>query len=376
MSLTGADLPPNTNELTATRVLYRAAIFAIAMVALALLLLQLKFVIIQVFAAVIVAAGMAPLVGRATDPRRTHIFGWRLPKAAVVVLIYIVIGLVLIVVGSIMISSAVEALDSLLARAPEYASQIDTWVSDLQSRFPFLADLHVVDLFGGTSGLSQSISAALTRLVGAASILLTIFGGAVNVLFVLFMALYITVDGGKILDYTIVFFPLSRQPQARRVMTNIAVRLSHWVVGQLLLALVIGTVAGIGLGLLGVPGAPVLAVIWMVAEFIPGIGPFIAAVPSILLGFLAGPTTGILATIFTFAWSQVESNVVTPRLMGRAVEMNSLVVLVALLVGNELLGLLGALFAIPAAAAIAVVVDELRSQRLEYLEKEAAHGSD
>ena len=56
--------------------------------------------------------------------------------------------------------------------------------------------------------------------------------------------------------------------------------------------------------------------------------------------------------------------------------MNSLVVLVALLVGNELLGLLGALFAIPAAAAIAVVVDELRSQRLEYLEKEAAHGSD
>ena len=59
MSLTGADLPPSTNELTATRVLYRAAIFAIAMVALALLLLQLKFVIIQVFAAVIVAAGMA-----------------------------------------------------------------------------------------------------------------------------------------------------------------------------------------------------------------------------------------------------------------------------------------------------------------------------
>src|SRR4051794_37819068 len=172
MSPTGADLPPSTNELTATRVLYRAAIFAIAMVALALLLLQLKFVIIQVFAAAIVAAGMAPLVDRATDPRRTHIFGWRLPKAAVVVLIYLVIGLVLTVLGSIMITSAVEALDSLLARAPDYASEIDTWISDLQARFPFLADLHVVDLFGGTSGLSQSISGALTRLVGAASILL------------------------------------------------------------------------------------------------------------------------------------------------------------------------------------------------------------
>jgi len=110
--------------------------------------------------------------------------------------------------------------------------------------------------------------------------------------------------------------------------------------------------------------------IWFIAEFLPGIGPFIAAVPSILLGFLAGPTTGVLATIFTLAWSQIESNVVTPRLMGKAVEINSLVILVALLVGNELLGLLGALFAIPAAAAIAVVVDELRQQRLEYLAAE------
>jgi predicted PurR-regulated permease PerM len=147
------------------------------------------------------------------------------------------------------------------------------------------------------------------------------------------------------------------------------------VVGQLLLALVIGTVAGIGLGLLGVPAAPVLGMIWFIAEFMPGIGPFIAAVPSILLGFLAGPTTGVLATIFTFGWSQIESNVVTPRLMGRAVEINSLVILVALLVGNELLGLLGALFAIPAAAAIAVVVDEFRRQRVAYLAKEGDFGT-
>jgi predicted PurR-regulated permease PerM len=366
---------PSPTELTATRVLYRAAIFAIAMVALALLVLQLKFVIIQVFAAVIVAAGMAPLVARATDPQRAHIFGWRPPKAVVVVLIYLVIGVLLVVVGSIMISVALDGLNSLVTRAPEYAATIESWLADLQATSPVLADLHLVDVFGGASGISQTLSRVLGQLLGAASVLFTIFGGAVNVLFVLFMALYMTVDGEKILNYVIVFFPLSRQPQSRRVMTNIVDRLSHWVVGQLLLALVIGTVAGIGLGLLGVPGAPVLGMIWLIAEFIPGIGPFIAAVPSILMGFLAGPTTGVLATIFTLAWSQIESNVVTPRLMGRAVQINSLVVLVALLVGNELLGLVGALFAIPAAAAIAVIVDELRKQRLEYLDKQRQFGA-
>jgi predicted PurR-regulated permease PerM len=360
----------NATELSAARVLYRAAIFTIAMVALALLLLQLKFVIIQVFAALIVAAGMAPLVARATDPNTAHVFGFRPPKAVVVVLIYLVVGVILIIVGSIMIGNAVDGLNGLVARAPEYGNTIDTWLADLQARSPVLADLHLLDLLGGASGISQSLTSVLGRVLGAASLLLSVFGGVVNVLFVLFMALYMTVDGEKILDYVIVFFPRSRQPQARRVMTNITNRLSHWVVGQLLLALVIGTVAGVGLGLLGVPGAPVLGMIWFIAEFIPGIGPFIAAVPSILIGFLAGPTTGVLATVFTFTWSQIESNVVTPRLMGRAVEMNSLVVLIALLIGNELLGLLGALFAIPAAAAIAVIVDEFRRQRLEYLEQE------
>ncbi len=370
MTASGSEVNTNTNELTATRVLYRAAIFAILMVALGLLLLQLKFVIIQVFAAVIIAAGMAPLVARATDPERAHLFGWRPPKAAVVVIIYAVVGFLLIVLGSIMISVALDGLTTLLNRAPAYASTIESWLADLQSTSPVFQDLHVLDLFGGASGISQTLSTVLGQLVNAASVLLTIFGGAVNVLFVLFMALYMTVDAPRILEYVIVFFPLSRQGQARRVMVNITDRLSHWVVGQLLLAGVIGTVAGIGLGLLGVPGAPLLGMIWFIAEFIPGIGPFIAAVPSILLGFLAGPTTGVLATIFTFSWSQIESNVITPRLMGRAVEINSLMVLVALLVGNELLGLLGALFSIPAAAAIAVVVDEFRDQRLQALEQQ------
>jgi len=173
----------NATELTTARVLYRAAIFTIAMVALALLLLQLKFVIIQVFAALIVAAGMAPLVARATDPNRAHIFGWRPPKAAVVVLIYLVIGVLLIIIGSIMIGNAVDGLDTLVALAPVYASTIDAWLASLQAASPLLAEMHLIDLFGGTTGISQTLSSVLERVLGAASLLLTLFGGVVNVLF-------------------------------------------------------------------------------------------------------------------------------------------------------------------------------------------------
>jgi hypothetical protein len=104
--------------------------------------------------------------------------------------------------------------------------------------------------------------------------------------------------------------------------------------------------------------------VWAVCVLIPGIGPFISVVPTVFLGFANGPTTGVLATIFAIVWSQLENNVIVPRVMNHTVKLNPLVVLSAVLIGHELLGLAGALFAIPIAAALAVVVDEVHEQRL------------
>jgi predicted PurR-regulated permease PerM len=311
---------------------------------------------------------LPPTVARLTDYERTRSWRWRPPPALVVVLIYLVIGLVLLVLGTILLRVALTQGTLLIERAPQYAATVQDWYTTAASRVSLLAGLDPLDLIGGASGLTQWVVGAMRQMLNVASLLLTVFGGAINVIFILFIALYLTVDGPSIRDYLLVFLPTSRQAQARRVITHISYRLGHWVAGELILCVIIGAGAGIGLGLLGVPGAGLLALVWAVAELIPGIGPFISAIPSILLGFLAGPTTGILATIFTLAWSQLENNVIVPRVMGRAVKLNPLVVLVSLLVGNELLGLAGALFAIPAAAALAVVVDELHQERLLQLE--------
>jgi predicted PurR-regulated permease PerM len=355
------------SEAALARALYRAVVFGVVIVALVLLGLQLKWVLLQLFGAAIVAAGMAPVVRRFAAPGGVRPWRWRAPAALVVVLIYLLIAVVVLVLGTIMLRAVVEQVTTLLVRAPDYAAELQTWDALLAERWPVLARFDLSSVYGGTAGLSQWLSTLLDQARSAAGLLLALFGGAINVIFVLFMALYLTVDGSSIRDYLVVFLPLGRQEQAGRVITNISLRLGHWVVGQLLLSVVIGVGAGIGLGLIGVPGASLLSLVWAFAEFIPGIGPFISAVPSIVLGFLAGPTTGILATVFTLLWSQVESNIITPRVMGRAVELNPLVVLLALLVGNELLGLAGALFAIPAAAALAVIVDELRQERLARL---------
>jgi predicted PurR-regulated permease PerM len=159
----------------------------------------------------------------------------------------------------------------------------------------------------------------------------SLFGGALTILFILFMALYLTVDREDMLEYAIVLVPEQRQEQARRIVSHISARLSAWA-----------------------------------------IGPFISAVPSILLGFAVSPTVGLLATAFSIIWSQVANNVVLPRVMSTAVKLNPLIVLLSLLVGGELMGLIGALISIPAAAAIAVVIDEIRRERLETLQSARA----
>ena len=121
---------------------------------------------------------------------------------------------------------------------------------------------------------------------------------------------------------------------------------------------------GSALQLIGVPYAALLGLVWALAEFVPGIGPFLSAIPTIVLGFTVSPAIGVAAAVFSLVWSQVENNVITPKVMGNAVELHPLVILVALLVGSELLGAPGALLAIPVAATLAVVVDEIRLERM------------
>lgn len=352
------------NEYVLARGLYRGAICLIVLVALVAIGLQVKWLLVQLFAAGIIAAGMAPVVKFMTVSTRAQRWRWRPPAALVIIALYVVVGGFFIVLGAILIQVVFDQGTALLQRVPEYAARLQEWYAALSARSTLLAELDPWSLIGGTRGITEWVVSMLGNVLNAATVVFAIFGGAINVIFVLFVALYLTLDGSAICDYLLVFLPRSRRAQSRRLVGHIASRLGHWVVGEMVVCLIVGTGAAIAFSIIGVPGAAFLGVLWAVAELVPGIGPFIAAIPSIALGFVAGPQTGIAATIFTFVWSQVENNVIVPRVMGHAVKLNPLVVLVAVFTGYELLGLAGALFAVPLAASLAVIVDELHQERL------------
>jgi predicted PurR-regulated permease PerM len=363
------------NELDLTRALYRGGLFVVVLVVLVFLGVQLKWVVVQLFAAAIVAAAIQPIVARVSDPARTPTWRWRPPPAAVVVFVYVCVGLVVLVLGTILLRAALTQGAIIAQRAPEYAALLQVWYTSTLGRWALLDEMDPFDLLGGTSALTQWISGVTTQVLNVASLLLALFGGAINVILVLFIALYLTVDAHAMREYLLVFLPIHRRERARRILANISSRLGQWVAGQLIVCLIVGIGAALVLGVIGVPAALLLALVWAVCVLIPGIGPFLSAIPTIVLGFVPGPTTGVLATLFAVVWSQLENNVIVPRVMGSTVKLNPLVVLVAVLVGNELLGIAGALFAIPMAAALAVVVDEVHHERLLYEQGQAASQS-
>ena len=352
-------------EFAVSRALYRGALFLIAFVVLLLILRELTGVVMQVFAACIIAAAISPMVNSVTTSERARRWRWRPPRALAVLAVYLVLGAIFFVLGAVIFGGLVSDIGLLIESMPSYAANARAWVESLAAQLPP----------GANEQLARLVSAAVSALAGWLAdfaqgvlnfigVLFGFFGSLLNVIFILMMALYLTVDGQNMRDYLLVFAPASRRPQFSRLLTSVVQRLGQWVQGQLLLCLIVGGGAWLGLQLLGVPYAVLLGLIWAVCEFIPGIGPFIAAAPTILMGFLVGPTTGVLAAIFTLAWSQVESNVITPKVMGSAAEIHPLVVLVSILVGAELLGFAGAFLAIPFAAVVGVLVDEFHNMRL------------
>ena len=144
---------------------------------------------------------------------------------------------------------------------------------------------------------------------------------------------------------------------------KISTKVSAWLSGQLILGGTIGLSAAVGLYLLGVPYFYVLALLCAFGEMIPVVGPIFSAIPAILVALTVSPKTALFTLLFFIVQQQVENHLLVPKIMERQVGVSAVVVIVALLIGGALLGIMGALLAVPSAAIIQVVIGELLDER-------------
>jgi predicted PurR-regulated permease PerM len=203
-----------------------------------------------------------------------------------------------------------------------------------------------------------------------------VVSGAVALVTVLVLTFLILMQAPSIAAFALGLFPERRAQRIRRVGGDAARAVTGYITGNLVISLIAGVAIYLWLLAFGVPFVFVLSLWVAFADLLPLVGATVGAVPAVFVAFLQSPGLGIATLIFFVVYQQFENHVLQTTIMARTVKLNPLGVLLAVLVGVELAGLVGALLAIPAAGAIQVVVRDVWNQRSQSVKQVFSVGTD
>ncbi len=196
----------------------------------------------------------------------------------------------------------------------------------------------------------------MNQLSSFASGLVYVVGDAVVVMFA---ALYLAASPGVYQRGVVLLVPPRGQKRACEVMEVAGDSLWKWLIGQLVAMAAVGTMIAVGLWLIGIPSALALGIVAGLLEFIPLVGPFLAAVPAILIGFSQSPQDALWVAGLYLVIQQVEGNLITPLLQKRVVDLPPVVTIGAIAAGGVLFGIMGMFLATPLAVVVLVLVNLL-----------------
>lgn len=313
---------------------------------------SLATILTYIGAALFLALGLDPAVKWLVSKRFPH---WAAILTVVIVVLGAFTGLIMSVLPNIIDQSV-----AFIATLPSIIENMQTqdWVGYLNTQLGGFIDVNAVlvsvgDFFKDPNHLSSIAGGALQ--VG-----ISIANGVTGTIVVVILTLYFTssMDSIKKVAYSLV--PKSKRATFMRLSEEITTGVGKYVVGQIVLALLNGVLTFILLTIIGGQAALVFAFLAFILALVPLIGTVLAST-IIVLGqlILASPETALVALIYYLVYMQIEAYVISPRIMNKAVSVPGSIVVIAALAGGTLLGILGALVAIPIAASILLVIKEI-----------------
>lgn len=340
MSATGED----------PRALIRYALAAAAVTVVLVWTLYLaREVLLLLYVAALVAIGLSPLVS-ALERREDALTGHRVPRWVAILTIYLVVIGVLVGIGMLVVPPLAQQARELWDALPGLMHNAQQWLIDRGILSRELSVREAVEKAPVGSG------DAVGRVVQA---LWGLVGGVAGLFTILILAFYFLVDSGGIVTTFVRLFPAHSRRRVHEACEAVTTKVSAWLGGQMLLAGIIGSSAALALWLMGVPYFYVLALIAGLGEFIPIVGPILSAIPAIAVALTVSPALALGVAIFFVVQQQFENHVLVPKVMERQVGVSAVVVIVALLLGASLLGIVGAILAVPTAAILHVLFQEL-----------------
>ena len=346
----------------------RTMLVAIALVVATYLTLRAIVLLAHILTLLVVAAFFAIVLTPAVDLFRRKLHVSRGLSTAIV-----------FVAGIAIFSGLLYAFISpLVDEGREFADNFPTYVSEAREGRGPAGDLvkrYNLDerLRDAQADIEDSIANAGG---GALRVAGKVLGGVVSILTVLVLTLLMVLYGPDILTTSLAAFDPNNRARIRAVASDCARALTGYVMGNLLISVIAGTLTFVALLVFGVPFAAVLALWTAFTDLIPLVGATLGAIPTIGVAFLHSTSAGIGMLIFYVIYQQFENHVLQVAIMSKTVHINQLFVLVSVLIGVELLGFLGALLAIPAAGVIQVIARDVWDERVGRLKEEPTIGTD
>ncbi len=299
------------------------------------------------------------------------------------------IGLVLIftLVFSILGPVLGEQITSLVNAMPSIAKELQKQafaVRDtlLQNEFfaRFMAEndemfrnltTNITSYLGGLFG---NIASSFGQVVGFVT------SAVITIVVIPFMLLFMLLDGKRLPDAIVKLLPSSYEKETRHILHDMHETVRSYVNAQLLVAFFVGITSLIGLWIIGVDYAILLALFMMVTNIIPYVGPFLGAAPAVVVAFIQDPIKVLWVIVVIIIVQQIESNVISPLIQGKSLKVHPLTIIIVLLVAGNLAGIIGMLIAVPFYAVAKTVVQNIvriykLREREQYFDKEEPESS-
>jgi predicted PurR-regulated permease PerM len=335
--------PPRSLNVTITpRSIWLAMALIVALLVVIVLVTKAQSALVLVFVALILAEGIRPPVRWLNQ--KAHV-----PRPLGVLLIYLAALLVFALLVALLLQPVVVQVSTLSSHVPDYLKQLQTLINGILQAFNANA------MFGQlATQFASALQSVVPALLGVPSGVLGILFGVVVILTMTIFWLS-TTDGFS--PFVLDLFPSEKREEVASIFGELSRALGGYVRGTLVNMVAIGVFTGLGLFILGVPYALLLGILAGLTELIPYLGPWISGFVAVVVAVITvDPLKAVEVAVFFVLIQQLEGNTLQPLVMSRAVHINPFVVLVAITIGVELLGVLGAVLAVPAVAVLQVLV--------------------
>ncbi|SDI01560.1 Predicted PurR-regulated permease PerM [Alteribacillus persepolensis] len=284
----------------------------------------------------------------------------RMPRGVAILMLYLatagVLTLLVLIVGPALQNQFLSLVDNV----PSLINEAQRMIVQLQNQEWFNRFIDELEGFSWSEVTARAADYVNEALSNLGSNIASVVGAITSVLMVLiilpFILFYMLKEGEKAPEFILRLLPAKQEEESRRILKDMDTALSSYIQGQIIVSFFVGICVYIGYVIIGLDYPLVLAAVAMFTNVIPFIGPWIGTFPGVIVGLLDSPFMALLVVIVVVIVQQIESNFISPQVMGRKLHIHPLTIILLLLVAGRFAGLVGLLLAVPTYAVLKVFV--------------------